>query len=682
MGGRENGNRNGVPVHVHYLVFAPGFNSNTFTGNQIDPIVYWTPGVNPHAAGPTATGLTVLATAVSDLNGDGVIGLATVEGVAASENGRLVREGGSSFLKVGVNTPHTQPIVLRLRFDQPTPHLTVRGVGATQVEWQLLSGTALITLPATASQSDPNTMGLIEFAFAQEDDNSRHETFTYSIEAGYKDASNNFVPYNQSATVFTPVTNGALFIEDNDTAPDATTGDVLSGNDGNNTSAFYDGSVWVNPNGHLQLIGHGSYDGQGNASNDQDIKDLYDPENAPRLIEGLGGHDVLIGNGVTGQVLKGGAGHDILLIPSQVTGPGSTLYGEEGNDVLYGAGGDDLLDGGAGHDWASGAHGSDTITGGAGNDWLAGDHGDDAVRGDADNDHLLGGAGSDFLQGGDGDDRLYGDAELWNVILNRPTGEYSLVGGFPGTYASIRDVPQEEAGGDVLDGGDGDDRLYGGAGDDTLLGGNHDDHLEGEGGDDFLHGGAGDDTLFGDASAKTLHEDGQIYYSANGQDFYWRSRHAGGNSGNDVLDGGAGNDVLYGGLGNDTYLFYRGGGQDTVGGLLNAAFSYREYGEGGGTDVIRLGQGILPKDVDLTYAGGHLVLTLKQGGQPTADTLTVANWYADANQRVEYIQFADGTYEETFQRRQRSDVDDMRGLTGVGEVSNMTVNHNSCRELA
>ena len=67
-----------------------------------------------------------------------------------------------------------------------------------------------------------------------------------------------------------------------------------------------------------------------------------------------------------------------------------TLYGNRGNDSLFGNGGDDLLVGGYGNDALYGGDGRDQLNGGAGNDVLYG--GDDI-------DELSGGAGNDYLNG-------------------------------------------------------------------------------------------------------------------------------------------------------------------------------------------------------------------------------------------------------------------------------------------
>jgi Ca2+-binding RTX toxin-like protein len=109
-----------------------------------------------------------------------------------------------------------------------------------------------------------------------------------------------------------------------------------------------------------------------------------------------------------------------------------------------------------------------------------------------------------------------------------------------------------------------------------------------------------------------------------------------GGHGNDVLDGGAGNDTLYGGFsggtqgsGNDTYVFGRGYGQDVI---------YDRDGTAGNLDTVRL-VGLNAGDVLLRRVGNDLRIEVKDSG----DTLTVANWGAGAEHRIERIQFADGS---------------------------------------
>ncbi|WHS55804.1 MULTISPECIES: calcium-binding protein [Pseudomonas] len=86
-----------------------------------------------------------------------------------------------------------------------------------------------------------------------------------------------------------------------------------------------------------------------------------------------------------------------------------SLSGLDGDDKLYGLGGNDTLSGGNGADELSGGEGSDTLLGGAGNDWLSGDTGSDTLQGGAGDDRLSGDTGSDTLIGGTGNDQLSGD---------------------------------------------------------------------------------------------------------------------------------------------------------------------------------------------------------------------------------------------------------------------------------
>ncbi|SMB32247.1 Hemolysin-type calcium binding domain protein (fragment) [Sterolibacterium denitrificans] len=130
------------------------------------------------------------------------------------------------------------------------------------------------------------------------------------------------------------------------------------------------------------------------------------------------------------------------------------VYGNGGNDALYGGAGDDFLDGGTGNDSLYGGSGNDTLNGGTGNDYLAGE------------------AGNDILQGGSGDD-----------ILTDTSGTALFDGG---------------AGNDTLTGGAGAEVFIGGAGNDTLTTGAGNDVIcfnKGDGQDIFAAGGTGADTL-------------------------------------------------------------------------------------------------------------------------------------------------------------------------------------------
>jgi VCBS repeat-containing protein len=81
-----------------------------------------------------------------------------------------------------------------------------------------------------------------------------------------------------------------------------------------------------------------------------------------------------------------------------------------GNDVVYGTGGEDTLSGGNGNDLVYGLDGHDSLYGDNGNDSLYGGAGSDVLHGDNGNDLLDGGTGNDVLDGGNGNDTLTGGA--------------------------------------------------------------------------------------------------------------------------------------------------------------------------------------------------------------------------------------------------------------------------------
>lgn len=142
----------------------------------------------------------------------------------------------------------------------------------------------------------------------------------------------------------------------------------------------------------------------------------------------------------------------------------SQIIGSSGDDVIKGAGSQDLKDYFGPTVLDTYYHG-DVIYGQGGNDTIYGNAGDDMLSGGKGNDKLYGGAHDDTLYGGKGDDRLEGGS-----------GEDELFGG---------------AGNDWLDGGTGVDVIYGGSGNDWLLSGS----IAGQTGSDKLYGGTGSDTF-------------------------------------------------------------------------------------------------------------------------------------------------------------------------------------------
>ena len=242
-------------------------------------------------------------------------------------------------------------------------------------------------------------------------------------------------------------------------------------------------------------------------------------------IYGDNGNDLAIGHG-SSDVLYGGLGND-------------RLFGGDSDDSLFGDNspqdevddaidGDDELFGGGGNDRISGQGGDDRIVGNSGTDTLAGDDGADMIFGDEDRDNITGGQGLDTIFGGGGDDRLRGG-----------DGQDKIYG---------------ELGNDDIHGDEGHDLIEGGAGNDTLRGDGGIDTIRGGTGNDFVHGGFGNNKLFGN----------------EGDDLLF------GQTGHDQMDGGIGDDMLIGGVGNDTL---RGGlGDDVLVGGINNDKLYGDEG--------------------------------------------------------------------------------------------------------
>ena len=104
--------------------------------------------------------------------------------------------------------------------------------------------------------------------------------------------------------------------------------------------------------------------------------------------------------GEEGDRLFGGGGDDTLY--------GTFVYGEEGNDRLFGFGStNDLIFGGDGNDYLMGFGGRDTLGGGEGDDTLFGSSGASLIRGSYGNDRMHAGSNSDTLIGGAGNDTIY-----------------------------------------------------------------------------------------------------------------------------------------------------------------------------------------------------------------------------------------------------------------------------------
>ncbi|SEQ13693.1 Regulatory P domain of the subtilisin-like proprotein convertase [Pseudomonas cuatrocienegasensis] len=310
------------------------------------------------------------------------------------------------------------------------------------------------------------------------------------------------------------------------------------------------------------------------------------------------------------------------------TNGADTLYGDEANDRLDGLDGNDKLSGLAGNDVLNGGAGEDTLDGGMGRDTLDGGAGNDSLYGGSGNDIYLfqRGGGQDVISDRDwtrgnldviklaqgispGDikaSRVDGNLELailgtsdkliirnWFYSTDSQIEQVQFADGTLWDVATLKTLSKGVA-------SEGNDVLYGDESSaDTLNGLGGDDSLYGLSGNDTLNGGSGNDKLFGGA-------------------------------GMDTLDGGAGKDSLYGNAGNDTYLFYRGVGQDWISDYDSSV---------GNLDTIKVAAGLKPSDIQLSRDASHLYL----GIAGTTDKLTAYSWFSNSAQRIEQIQFDDGT---------------------------------------
>jgi len=192
---------------------------------------------------------------------------------------------------------------------------------------------------------------------------------------------------------------------------------------------------------------------------------------------------------------------------------GNIIDAGEGNNFVYGGGGDDIILAGSGNDLILGGAGDDTIDGQAGNNILSGGDG---------NDFITATDGDDVIDGGSGDDQIYaGD------------GNNNLTGGADNDYLATGE------GNDVINGGDGNDIIDAGDGDDVLNGGNGVDLVIGQGSSE------GDEAVVGDLFLVTSNDtligaDGNDTFKI-GSEFIGTTVIIGGTSESDV----AGNDARY-----------------------------------------------------------------------------------------------------------------------------------------
>jgi Ca2+-binding RTX toxin-like protein len=122
-----------------------------------------------------------------------------------------------------------------------------------------------------------------------------------------------------------------------------------------------------------------------------------------------------------------------------------------------------------------------------------------------------------------------------------------------------------------------------------------------------------------------VHESDPAYvYGTSGPDNLY------GDSGNNILVGGAGDDTLFGREGNDVYLFRLGDGSDLV---------VDSDSTPGNVDTIRFDATVLPSQVRVTRDFDSMALVING----TNDRIQLSNWFSVDSQKIERVEFADGT---------------------------------------
>jgi Ca2+-binding RTX toxin-like protein len=195
---------------------------------------------------------------------------------------------------------------------------------------------------------------------------------------------------------------------------------------------------------------------------------------------------------LAGYALTANVEHLRFIGTGNFTGTGNDL-----NNEIYGAGGNDTLSGGDGFDQLTGNGGDDSLYGGAGGDVLSGGTGADTMEGNNGDDvYVVDNVGDVVTElSGEGTDIVYSHLATYTLPSEVENLQWNGSGGFTGTGNGLANILYGGGSDDVLSGAGGNDELRASAGNDTLSGGDGDDLLIGSSGADINTGGAGSDVI-------------------------------------------------------------------------------------------------------------------------------------------------------------------------------------------
>jgi len=188
------------------------------------------------------------------------------------------------------------------------------------------------------------------------------------------------------------------------------------------TNCAFDFAVWVGSSG-----GDGS---SGSPIDCTDIETEHPTWTFPVMMFGGGGSDYLTGTaygdyidgGNADDTLRGGDGDDYLCGGSTRTGYDNNIYGEAGDDRVFGGPKTDVIYGGTGDDTIMAAMGADTVNCGDDDDACHGAFDADTINGGDGDDLLFGGIGNHTMDGGNGNDSLLSQDNYADTHLDGDAG--------------------------------------------------------------------------------------------------------------------------------------------------------------------------------------------------------------------------------------------------------------------